>query len=207
MLPQPRPIVLLPAPTNAGENAHLVEKLRHMYGGPKPARQIRDRRLRQLASVVEAGPDDWKAIQGAIKATRLSCAYLSVRFKEEADLPLRSYALWCKFERACVLVAHGTSPKEAALMAGFSDQSHMGRAARRFARKSFGQVQDELALVAPAHSGNDPATSPRPVVRSSNFGANFSAFPAKVTRLRSPYVEYQEPPGQQSGMVGSSSGR
>ncbi len=59
-------------------------------------------------------------------------------------MPMRSYALWLKFEHACLMVLAGTSPRQAALDAGFADQSHLGRAARRFARKSFGQVQAEL---------------------------------------------------------------
>ena len=207
MLPEPRPS-FLPSPLkSAGETAPLVERLRQLYGGPKPARQIRDRRLRQLASIVETSPDDWKAIQVGIKATGLSCAYLSVRFKEDATLPLRSYALWCKFERACVLVAQGTNAKEAALMAGFSDQSHMGRAARRFARKSFGQVQKDLAVIAPGDVGNESETSLRAVVDAGSSVTAFSTFSAKVTRLRSRYVEYPEPARQQSGMVSSSSGR
>lgn len=207
MLPPPRPVVVLAPPTHDGKKAQWVEKLRRMYGGPKAAQQLRDRRLRQLASVVEAGPDNWKAIQEAIKATRLSCAYLSVRFKEEADLPLRSYALWCKFERACLLVAQGKSAKEAALMAGFSDQSHMGRAARRFANKSFGQVQHDLTLLVPQDTQNARETSLRPVSKTGTPGAPFGTFSAKVTRLKSAYVEYREPAVQQSSVVGSSSGR
>lgn len=135
------------APVDPGLEEYIVEKLRYLYGGPRLARNIRDRRVRNLAIVIENSPDDWRAIQSGIKNTGLSCAYLSVRFKEEAHLPMRSYALWRKFERACLLVVQGTSAKDAALIAGFSDQSHMGRAARRFAHKSFGQVQQELARV------------------------------------------------------------
>ncbi|HXS16990.1 MAG TPA: hypothetical protein VN764_07365, partial [Polyangiaceae bacterium] len=105
MLPEPRVHDLAVPSVNIQKTAHLVAVLRRLYGGPKPARQVRDRRLRQLAGIVETSPDDWKAIQAALKATGLSSAYLSVRFKEEAEMPLRSYALWCKFERACALVA------------------------------------------------------------------------------------------------------
>lgn len=123
----------------------LVQTLREMYGGPRVAAKIRDRRLRLLATIIENAPDDWRAIQSGIKGTGLSCAYLSVRFKAEAQLPMRSYALWLKFEHACILVRAGATPRDAAICAGFADQSHLGRAARRFAKKSFGQVQVELA--------------------------------------------------------------
>lgn len=134
---------------SASINQHLIQTLREIYGGPRPAAKIRDRRLRLLATIIENAPDDWRAIQGGIKGTGLSCAYLSVRFKEEAQLPMRSYALWLKFEQACLLVHAGSNARDAAIDAGFSDQSHLGRAARRFAKKSFGQVAAELSTRIP----------------------------------------------------------
>jgi len=143
---EPKPLTLpqvVESIPNDQGNA-LVNRLRALYGGPKPASKIRDRRLRNLAIIIESAPDNWRAIQGGIKGTGLSCAYLSVRFKEEAELPMRSYALWLKFEHACLLVHTGSSARDAAIVAGFADQSHLGRAARRFARKSFGQVQEDV---------------------------------------------------------------
>ena len=141
LLPPTQPLVQVTLPRTAA----FSMQLRRLYGGPKPASQIRDRRLRNLAVIIEQTPDNWPAIQGGIKRTGLSSAYLSVRFKEEAELPMRSYALWLKFEHACLLSLEGRSARNAATEAGFADQSHLGRAARRFAHKSFGQVQVDLS--------------------------------------------------------------
>ncbi len=140
-------------PFSADRRTELRRRLRDRYDGPLPAQSIRDRRLRALALTIEKAPDDWKSVQNGIRQTGLSCAYLSVRFKQEARLPMRSYALWLKFEHACLLSMAGVMAREAALEAGFADQSHLGRAARRFAGKSFGQVQKDLKALSDEEVG------------------------------------------------------
>jgi AraC-like DNA-binding protein len=106
---------------------------------------IRDMRMRQIAETINREPDNWNRIRECIRTVGLSSAYLSVRFKDAAGLPMRSYALWMKFEHACEMVIAGERPSEAALKAGFADQSHLGRAARRFAKKSFWRAIHELS--------------------------------------------------------------
>lgn len=134
------------AQSTAGPDARqaVQHAARALWSGPHSSEQIRDARLRRLARVIEATPDDWSAIRRGIESTHLSAAYLSVRFREALGMPMRSFALWMKFELACALVLEGRSAGDAAVEAGFADQSHMGRAARRFAGKSFKRALSDL---------------------------------------------------------------
>lgn len=124
---------------------------RQLWAGPRSSHQVGDIRLRRLAQVIEANPDDWSAIRRGIDSTQLSAAYLSVRFRGALGMPMRSFALWMKFEQACALVLEGRTPGDAALEAGFADQSHMGRAARRFVGKSFRRALSDLETRLAAH--------------------------------------------------------
>lgn len=111
-----------------------------LWKGPVPSSEVADPRMRRLAGEVAQEPDNWEKIRAGMAETQLSPAYLSVRFKQSTGLPMRSYALWMKFERACLLALSGHRPADAASMAGFTDQSHLGRASRRFAKMSFGKA-------------------------------------------------------------------
>lgn len=118
----------------------MAATISHLWKGPLPSSEVSDPRMRRLASEVAQQPDNWEKIRAGMAETQLSPAYLSVRFKQSTGLPMRSYALWMKFERACLLAISGHRPADAASMAGFTDQSHLGRASRRFAKMSFGKA-------------------------------------------------------------------
>jgi AraC-like DNA-binding protein len=124
------------------ENVCLV--ISGLWKGPVPTHEVIDVRMRRLATEVANQPDNWEKIREGMAQTQLSPAYLSVRFKQSTGLPMRSFALWKKFERACVLAVSGHRPADAASMAGFTDQSHLGRASRRFTKMSFGKAMDVL---------------------------------------------------------------
>lgn len=115
-----------------------------LWKGPVPHHEVSDARMRRLAAEVADQPDNWEKIREGMAQTQLSPAYLSVRFKQSTGLPMRSYALWKKFERACVLAASGHRPADAASEAGFTDQSHLGRASRRFTKMSFGKAMQVI---------------------------------------------------------------
>lgn len=124
--------------------SRVRQAARHLWSGPRASSEISDLRMRALADTIADEPDNWSRIRRKIGDIRLSPAYLSVRFKECVGLPMRSFALWMKFEHACERVVQGMRPSDAATQAGFADQSHLGRAARRFAKKSFWQAIAEL---------------------------------------------------------------
>ena len=117
---------------------------RQLWKGPKFLNEIPDRRMRDLAHTICEEPDNWQRIRAKIQTIGLSSAYLSVRFMECVGMPMRSYALWKKFEHGLERVLDGARPSDAAIDAGFADQSHLGRAARRFAKKSFWKAVAEL---------------------------------------------------------------
>ncbi len=145
LLPNPAGISLIArSETLRAPSARARLVARRLWGGPRADQDIRDRRMRALAQTIDEEPDNWPKVRRKIDEIGLSSAYLSVRFKETVGLPMRSYALWIKFERACERVLRGARPSDAALAAGFADQSHLGRAARRFARKSFWRALKEL---------------------------------------------------------------
>jgi len=115
-----------------------------LWRGPIALSAITDSRIQALAATARTYPDDWNRVRVAMKETQLSSAYLSVRFKERTGLTLRSYTLWMKLEKAFALSLTGVCPADAAAFAGFTDQSHLGRAARRFAQKSYGKALRDL---------------------------------------------------------------
>ena len=128
--------------TEKSENVSLI--MAGLWKGPLPHNEVADARMRRLATEVADQPDNWEKIREGMAETRLSPAYLSVRFKQSTGLPMRSYALWKKFERACLLAVSGHRPADAASIAGFTDQSHLGRASRRFTKMSFGKAMQVL---------------------------------------------------------------
>lgn len=182
-LPLGPPAITPPGPEQVAATARLL------WGGPAVSVELADGRLRDVAMAIDEEPDNWSKIRRHMDATKLSGAYLSVRFKQAAGLPMRSYALWMKFEKALQMVIAGARPKAAAADAGFADQSHLGRAARRFAHKSFwkavAELKAELAkearLASPELGEEAVGPAHEPLVPASNVSSLFVAISEQAT--------------------------
>lgn len=136
------PLTKVESASGSAESVSLI--IADLWKGPVPTHEVTDVRMRRLATEVANQPDNWEKIREGMAQTQLSPAYLSVRFKQSTGFPMRSFALWKKFERACILAVSGHRPADAASIAGFTDQSHLGRASRRFTKMSFGKAMHVL---------------------------------------------------------------
>uniref|UniRef100_A0A7C4AG91 AraC family transcriptional regulator n=1 Tax=Fundidesulfovibrio putealis TaxID=270496 RepID=A0A7C4AG91_9BACT len=65
------------------------------------------------------------------RATGLSGTHLNRQFSRALGLPPHAYQVQLRVERARALLASGSGPADAALEAGFADQSHLNRHFRR----------------------------------------------------------------------------
>jgi AraC-like DNA-binding protein len=66
----------------------------------------------------------------AARAAHLSPSRLTHRFSEEVGIPFRRFVLWLRLRRAGEEMANARTLTEAAIAAGFSDLSHLGRVCR-----------------------------------------------------------------------------
>ena len=87
------------------------------------------------------GPADTLSLQNLARIAGLSRSRFMHVFTESVGVPLRSYILWLRLQRACGECVGGASITEAAHSAGFADAAHMTRTFRRM----LGTTPSELA--------------------------------------------------------------
>lgn len=73
------------------------------------------------------------------RAAGVSRGRLAVLFRKETGIPVSSFVLWARLQRAIRLVLQGSALTEAALDAGFSDASHLARTFRRMFGTTLGE--------------------------------------------------------------------
>ena len=83
-------------------------------------------------------------IAGAARLCGLSESRLRTLARDRLGLPLSTWLIWRKLERAAQALAAGASLAEAALAGGFSDQAHFARSMRRMFGVTPGMATDAL---------------------------------------------------------------
>jgi len=135
------PLAGVPAPGNASsstaELADAVDRIiLALHGNPTLAGAIgRDearhpaveRALETLAQRLSATV----RLSEVARDVGWSLSRLSHVFTKQVGLPMRSYVLWLRLERAMTAVATGASLTQAAHSAGFADSAHLTRVCRR----------------------------------------------------------------------------
>ena len=116
----------LPFDPNAPPDA-LVASLEAASG----ARSNRlDRRLANALDALTHAPGTLR-IADAAHACGLSVSHLRALARAQLGVPLSTWLIWRKLERAAKAAASGASLAEAAQAGGFSDQAHFARQMRR----------------------------------------------------------------------------
>jgi AraC-like DNA-binding protein len=136
-------------------------------------------------------PFDERRLLGTLAREHgLSDSYLSALFHEVVGLPMRSWLVWKRTLTALRVMTTPTSLASAALVAGFSDQPHLTRVARRVLGHTPGSLRRALrsrfALLGRTWNASSPtrATSRRTRARTTN-GPRL-ARSARRGRLRGP---------------------
>lgn len=100
-----------------------------------------DPRLRQVVGELQQTPGS--RIDEAARRASLSTARLRALARQQLGVPLATWLLWQKLDRAGRAIASGAGFAEAAQVGGFADQPHFARTMHRM----FGLTPREAAIV------------------------------------------------------------
>ncbi len=103
-----------------------------------------DARLKNALNKLSAEPGEI-SVAHAANLSNISQSRLRTLAREQIGVPLSTWLLWRKLERAAREVAKGESLAEAALAGGFSDQAHFTRCMRRMFGVSPTETIDSLS--------------------------------------------------------------
>ena len=103
----------------------LFEEIVSIVSRGLPEPKALDRRIREAIGHLQGGRAC--SLHNLASVVHLSYYRMSHLFAENVGLPLRSYQLWQRTQKALALVAHGRSQTVAAQSAGFTDTSHLHR--------------------------------------------------------------------------------
>ena len=83
-----------------------------------------DARLLKVIRIILAAPDQAPGADELAGAVGMSRSWLLHAFKSQVGVPIRRFRAWFRLKAAALLMHRGDSPAQAALGAGFYDQSH-----------------------------------------------------------------------------------
>lgn len=111
-------------------NTDLRALLNSALFNPPDMTDDAEHRLEKVIQAIKAQLAEGRDIDRDALAdiAHLSPTRFSHWFVERTGVPLRSYKKWLKLRVAVDAVLEGKNPMQAAMMAGFSDLAHMGRA-------------------------------------------------------------------------------
>ena len=89
-----------------------------------------DPRLAEAIAKLGERPGEMK-IANVAEACGLSISHLRTLARQELGVPISTWLIWRKLEKASRALAEGTSLAESALIGGFTDQAHFSRTMRR----------------------------------------------------------------------------
>jgi AraC-like DNA-binding protein len=124
---RPLPRALVQLLDRADSPPAWIERVEASLGLGKPAL---DRRLQQALRELLREPGAIQIGQAA-ESAGLSAPRLRALAKAQLGVPLATWLLWQKLERAGRAMAAGAGVAEAAILGGFADQSHLVRTMRR----------------------------------------------------------------------------
>lgn len=107
-----------------------------------PPRRL-DPRLGEVLAWLAADPAG-RAIAPAAARAGLSESHLRTLVRDQLGLPLSTWLIWRKLERAARELAAGAPLADAALAAGFADQAHCARSMRRMFGVTPGMARQAL---------------------------------------------------------------
>ena len=115
---------------------YLVAHLEWLSHAPPPKRPVRnttyDMAISAILSVIQSNIDQPLTIELLAAKAGMSPALFRRRFTDTTGMPVHSYVLKERIERACELIDECNLPLAAiAAQCGFSSQSHMTRIFRR----------------------------------------------------------------------------
>lgn len=85
------------------------------------------RGIQQAKAYLHANPQDNISLEELAKIAHLSAYHFLRQFKKIVGLPPHAYQVQLRLQKAKSLLKLGTQPSQAALLAGFHDQSHLNR--------------------------------------------------------------------------------
>ena len=109
----------------------------------KPARRSGRRSIRQAMEFLSEHLDQKMSLDAVARAAGLSRYHFLRVFKRETGLPPHLFRTLRRLDRAKQLLCNGTALAEAALMVGFSDQSHFTNTFRKYTGATPGQYISE----------------------------------------------------------------
>jgi AraC-like DNA-binding protein len=111
----------------------------------KPVRWRGGRPVRQAMEFLSENLDQKMSLEAVASAAGLSRYHFLRVFKRQTGLPPHLFRTLRRLDRAKQLLCTGTSLAEAALMVGFSDQSHFTNTFRKYTGATPGQYVSESA--------------------------------------------------------------
>jgi len=87
-----------------------------------------DNRIKDVLKLITSNLSNGKISSNVLaKSIHLSESRFSHLFKEQIDIPVRKYILWCRIQEAMKQLLTGSNLTESAYAAGFSDSAHLSR--------------------------------------------------------------------------------
>lgn len=109
---------------------------------PAPSRRL-DPRIGEVLAWLAADPGG-RSIAAAAAQAGLSESHLRTLVRAQLGLPLSTWLVWRKLERAARELAGGAGLAQAALAGGFADQAHCARSMRRMFGVTPGMAREAL---------------------------------------------------------------
>lgn len=115
---------------NHTSESEVVDYLQRALGKPITPHRKLDPRIEQIISHINSGQSNSIQFSEILQLSSLSSSRLIHLFKKEVGIPIRRYILWYKTKKALAAIASGTTIKQAASIAGFTDAAHFNRSFR-----------------------------------------------------------------------------
>ncbi|MFD9703258.1 AraC family transcriptional regulator [Lentzea sp. NPDC059081] len=111
--------------------ALITERLTHHFAGTEPARYADPTLADRLRQLLDASLPDGMTLNAAAQELQTSPTHLVRAFSRRFGLPPHRYLTGRRVDLARGFLVEGRSAAEAAVLAGFHDQSHLTRHFRR----------------------------------------------------------------------------
>jgi AraC family transcriptional regulator len=108
--------------------------------------------LKRAKEFLRETPDDCKTIASLALSAGVDAAHFAREFRRYFGLTASEYRMLSRLDQGCrALLNANATPSEAAYLSGFSDQSHFGRALKRYAKLTPLAAKTILQISMPRH--------------------------------------------------------
>ena len=108
--------------------------------------KIYDERIKQVVEILNESKTLDETVEKIAKRIHISSSHLSHLFKKEVGVPLKSYMLLIKLQKAYTYLESGYSITETAQMAGFYSSSHLADVNQKMMGMSISEAKDYFSL-------------------------------------------------------------